>query len=212
MVPTSRGGAELSESTPPRRGYDNRRRHQQAAETRDRIVTAATELLHGSSIRDWRGLTVRAVAERAGVSERTIYRHFGAERGLRDAVMRRQEQEAGIDLAALGLDDVAVFTERTLRHVSTYPRAPRPELDPTLTATTRRLHEALVRAVSAEAEAWAEPDRILAAAVLDVLWSVASFERLSGDWQLGTDDAIRGLAWAVRLVQEAIERGDGPSR
>ena len=47
-----------------------------------------SELLHRTSVRDWKKLTVRAVADRAGVNERTVYRYFGSERGLRDAVHR----------------------------------------------------------------------------------------------------------------------------
>jgi AcrR family transcriptional regulator len=198
----------MGTSGPPRRGYDNRRRNEQSAQTRERIVAAATDLLRTSSIRDWRALTVRAVAERAEVSERTIYRHFESERGLRDAVMHRLEEEAGIDLDSLRLAEVAEYTERTLRHVSTYPRKPRPELDPTLTDAYRRQHEALVRAVAAEADDWPEEDRVVVAAVLDVLWSVTAYDRLEGDWKLAPDDAIRGLSWVVGLVQDAVARGD----
>ncbi len=90
-----------SRQLPRRRHYDTSLRQKRAAETRERIVTAGVELLHGSSIRDWRPLTIRGVAERAGVNERTVYRYFGNERGLRDAVMQRLEEEAGIDLAGM---------------------------------------------------------------------------------------------------------------
>ena len=79
-----------------RRRYDTTLRRQQAAGTRERIVAAGSALLHRSPIRDWRSLTLRAVAERAGVNERTVYRHFANERALRDAVMHRLEEEAGI--------------------------------------------------------------------------------------------------------------------
>ena len=41
---------------------------------------AGSELVHRISVRDWKKLTVRAVAERAGVNERTVYRYFGSER------------------------------------------------------------------------------------------------------------------------------------
>jgi len=37
-------------------------------------------MLQRSSIRDWRAITVRGVAEQAGVNERTVYRYFGDER------------------------------------------------------------------------------------------------------------------------------------
>src|SRR5207302_3840377 len=91
---------------PTRRRYDNTLRRERAGQTRDRIVGAGAELLHESSIRDWRALTIRAVADRAGVNERTVFRHFANERALRDAVMQRLEQQAGIDLTQLGLDGI----------------------------------------------------------------------------------------------------------
>ena len=64
---------------------------------------------------------MRAVAERAGVNERTVYRHFTNERGLRDAVMHRMEEQAGIDLAALRLEDIADVARRIFAEVSDAP-------------------------------------------------------------------------------------------
>ncbi len=139
--------------------------------------------MRGSSVRDWHGLTVRAVAEKAGVNERTVYRHFGNEQGLHDAVMHRLEDEAGIDLQGMQLDDVADVTARIFEHVSSYPPDAGQPLDPTLAEAKRRQHEALLAAVAARAGSWPEADRLVAAAVLDVLWSVAGYERLVVDWQ-----------------------------
>jgi AcrR family transcriptional regulator len=53
---------------PERRRYDNTRRREQAEQTRERIVAAGADLVHESSIRDWRGVTIAAVAVRAGVN------------------------------------------------------------------------------------------------------------------------------------------------
>jgi len=64
----------LSEPLSQRRRYDSPVRRQQVAETRERIVAAGAELLHGFPIWNWRALTVRAVAERAELNERTVYR------------------------------------------------------------------------------------------------------------------------------------------
>ena len=150
------------------------------------------------------------MAARAEVSERTVYRHFESERGLRDAVMHRTEEQAGIDLDALHLGAVAEFTARTLHHVAEFPRSPRPPLDPTLSETSQRMHDALTRAVTAEAADWSEAERIRAAAALDVLWSVAAYERLAVDWQLPSEDAITTLTWVVGLVQDAIAAGRRP--
>src|SRR5262245_51632214 len=103
------------------RTYDSPVRRQQAEATREKIVAAGTELLHGFAVWNWRALTVRAVAERAGVNERTVYRYFANERELRDAVLERLERDSGIALDGLELDDIQEHTRRILAYVSTFP-------------------------------------------------------------------------------------------
>jgi AcrR family transcriptional regulator len=193
-----------------RRPYDATLRRERAAGTRERIVAAGSALLHRSSIHDWRALTLRAVAAKAGVSERTVYRHFASERVLRDAVMRRLEQEAGIELAEMRLEDVADVAARIFAHVASYPRKPRPPLDPTLSEAGERQRAALLAAVEDGTPGWGAADRRLVAALLDALWSVASFERLVADWGLDRTDAIRGVTWLVGLVERAIRDGRRP--
>ncbi len=204
-VPTTqRAPATVQASAPARRQYDSTLRRQRAGETRARIIAAGSELLHGSSVRDWHGLTIRAVADKAGVNERTVYRHFVNEQGLRDAVMHQFEEEAGIDLRGMQLEDVADVTARIFAHVSTYPPDARQPLDPTLLDAKQRQHEALRAAVAASAGTWSEEDRTVAAAVLDVLWGVASYERMVVDWQMDPAEAIRGISWVMGLIRQAI--------
>jgi AcrR family transcriptional regulator len=193
-----------------RRRYDTTLRRQQAAGTRERIVAAGSALLHRSPIRDWRSLTLRAVAERAGVNERTVYRHFANERALRDAVMHRLEEEAGIDLSGLRLDGIAAAAARIFEHVSAYPRKARRPLDPTLTEASQRQRKALLRAVTAKTAGWPDAYRTAAAAMFDVLWGVASYERLVVEWQLDREQAIRAITWVVGLIEEAIRKGRRP--
>jgi AcrR family transcriptional regulator len=202
--------ADLTEARVPRK-YDGALRRQQVAASRDRIVAAGVALLRASSIREWRALTIRAVAEGAGVSERTVYRQFGDQRGLRDAVMHRLEEEAGVDLGALTLEDIAGHTARVLDHVASYPLEPRPPLDPTLTDANQRQRHALLAAVAEQTPGWTEAERAAAAAVFDVLWSVGSYERVVIDWQIQSDQAIQAIAWVIGLVEQAIREGDRPS-
>jgi AcrR family transcriptional regulator len=195
----------------PKRRYDNTLRRERANETRDRIVTAGAALVTASSLRDWRGVTIRAVADRAGVNERTVYRHFANERALRDAVMQRLEQAVGIDLEALDLEDVAGAAARMFRHLAGYPIKRRP-LDPTLAEANARQHDALLAAVSAQTPRWSDDDRSLAAAMLDVLWSLASYERLVRDWNLDSEEAIRGMTWVIDLVARAVRDRQRPPK
>ncbi len=196
--------------TPPGRRYDGTLRAQRAEETREKILVAGSELLHRSTVRDWKKLTVRGVAERAGVNERTVYRYFGSERGLRDAVMSRNEQDAGIDLAGMQLDDISKVAAQIFEHVSQYPREPRPSLDPTLVDAKDRQRQALLGAVAERTGSWTDEERTVAAALFDVLWSVAAYERLVVDWELDHDQAVAGMAWVIGLVEEAVRDGRRP--
>ena len=200
--------------TVARRPYDSTLRRARATQTRDRIVDAGAQLVRSAPIRDWRGVTIRAVAELAGVNERTVYRHFPNERALRDAVMHSLERQAGIDLDELAITSIGEFAERIFRHVAMYPLEPRPVLDPTLSATNQRQHDVLLvavaHAVSDQDVDWSAHEQRLVAGVFDVLWGVTAYERLVHDWQLDSDDAIRAITWVLKLVQEAVESGSRP--
>jgi AcrR family transcriptional regulator len=190
------------------RTYDTPVRRQKAAETRERIVRAGSELVHGFASWDWHELTFRAVAERAGVGERTVYRHFPNERHLHDAVMQRLEEEAGITyedvtLANLGAVTAKVFSSRGAFAVSESLTGPD---SPTFVAVDQRRRDALLRAVAASTATWTDEQRTTAAAVLDMLWNLPSYERLVGVWDLDPDSATRAITWLIDHVVTAIER------
>ena len=202
-----------SRSRPERSGrpYDGTLRRERAAETRERILDAGSELIHRTSVRDWKRLTVRAVAERAGVNERTVYRHFGSERGLRDAVMHRNEQEAGIDLDGMELEDIATVAAQIFDHVAQYPREPRPAARPHPgRRPTNASRTPFSAAIDVPAGQWPTRTQTVAAAVFDVLWSVATYERLVVDWEIDHDSAVRGITWVIGLVEQAVRDGRGP--
>jgi AcrR family transcriptional regulator len=69
----------MSRELPPRRKYELKKRAEEMAETHRRITEAALEL-HGT-VGPSR-TTLSAVARRAGVERRTLYRHFPTESDL----------------------------------------------------------------------------------------------------------------------------------
>jgi len=146
------------------------------------------------------------------VNERTVYRHFANERALRDAVMHRLEDEVGIDLTQVTLDDLPDVVARLFTHVSAFRLETRPPLDPTLVDANRRLHDALNTAVAEHTDGWSAEERKVAAAALDVLWSVGSYERVVRDWHMDRDEAIRTITWMIGLVAEAVRDGRRPPR
>ena len=207
MKGTTRMKETTGQPKQKRRRYDSPLRRQRTAETRERIITAGVELLHGCPVWNWSALTVRGIARRAGVNERTVYRHFDNERELREAVLARTEEEAGVEIDGLRLEEVQAVTARVLEYVSTFPIEPRIQRDATLMAAGKRQREVLLAAVAPATRDWPESDRTLAAAMLDVLWSVASYERLVADWKLDPEEAIRGAIWVIGLVEDAIRQG-----
>ena len=195
-----------------RRRYDNSARTEKAAQTRERIITAGSDLVHAFDSWNWRDLTFRSVAERAGVGERTVYRHFPTERHLHDAVMQRLESEAGIsyedvDLANLGEVTARVFASLQRFAVRESVDTPR---DPTFVGVDTRRREALLRAVTASAPHWTEREQRVTAGLLDVLWNLPSYERLVGAWGVDASTASDAVNWLMAKVIEAVEEGDPP--
>jgi AcrR family transcriptional regulator len=198
-------------TAPAKRRYDSPVRRQQVAETRERIVEAGTDVLRGASIWNWRVLTARAVAERAGVNERTVYRHFETEKALRDAVLARLEAESGVVLDDMRLEGVEEVAARMFAFVSSFPIEPRTQLDETVMAANQRQRDALRAAVAPWVEGWPATDARVAAAMFDVMWGVVSYERLVTDWDLESDQAIAGIRWVIRLIEQAVRAGSRPT-
>jgi AcrR family transcriptional regulator len=194
----------------PRR-YDNRARQEKAAQTRERIVAAGGDLVRGFETWNWRDVTFKAVAERAGVGERTVYRHFPTERHLHDAVMQRLESEAGVSYEEVNLTNLAETTSRvfvSLQRFSVRESIPTPH-DPAFVSSDQRRRDALLHAVFEAAPAASETHQRMIAGLLDVLWSPASYERLVGPWGLDGADATGAIEWLMATVVAAID-ADGP--
>ena len=187
------------------------RGQQKAGQTRERIIAAGSELVHAFDSWNWRDLTFRSVAERAGVGERTVYRHFPTERHLHDAVMQRLEAEAGISYEDVDLDNLGAVTARvfaSLQRFAVRESVDTPR-DPTFVGVDARRREALLRAVTTSAPNWTEDEQRVTAGLLDVLWNLPSYERLVGVWGVEGSTATEAVNWLMSKVIEAVEE-DGP--
>ena len=196
-----------------RRRYDNSSRTEKAAYTRARIVSAAVELVHEFESWDWRELTYKAVAARAVVGERTVYRHFPTERQLHDEVMRQLEDEAGITYEDVDLTNIGEVTGRvfaSLQRFAVRDSVRTPDADPTFATVDIRRRRALLDAVADATPDWSDSERATAAGLLDVLWNLPTYERLVGPWGLADDDATHAVTWLMDKVLEAIAAGRPP--
>lgn len=203
-------GKKIARPAPERRQYDSPLRRLQAAETRDRIVAAGAEIAHRLPAWDWSEMTFKAVGERAGVSERTVHRYFSTERTLRDAILQRLVQESGIDLGVLELRDFAGIATGVFRYLSSFKVAAQPQMDPSFAALDQQRLDALTGAVSGAARSWSTDEQKIAAAVLDMLWHPAFYERLTTAWRLDVERATQAITWVISLVETAIQKGQRP--
>ena len=140
-------------------------------------------LARESDLRDWGGVTIAAVAERAEVSERTVYRHVGSEDGLRQAVMAQIERSAGIDLSGLDLAGVADAAALIFEQIAAFRPPAQTDLDPTLRAAGERQRAAPCARRAPRRPSGPEGRPASAwRAVLDVLWSPPPTNASVTDW------------------------------
>lgn len=193
------------------RRYNSPVRQERTAETRERIVEAGSALVHELGSWDWGGLTVREVAARAGVHERTVHRHFATERDLRGAVLQRLIDEAGVTVEGMRLDEVPQHVARLFDYLAGFSSTPRREPDALFLELDRRRKAALLDTVSEGAGGLTEDETRLAAAMIDALWGLTTYNRLTADWGLNATEAARGVNWLVGLLIDAVKSGRGPS-
>jgi AcrR family transcriptional regulator len=83
-------------------------RHHGVEETRARILAAAREIFERNGTR---GTTTREVAERAGVNEATLFRHFGSKAALIGAMREEACGVAAFRNLLTGLDGSNISTD-----------------------------------------------------------------------------------------------------
>jgi AcrR family transcriptional regulator len=194
------------------RAYDSPLRRQRAADTRRRILSAGAELARRLPSWDWSGLTFRAVAEQAGVGQRTVYRYYPTERQLHDAVMDRLEQEAGVSYEGLTLPSLPAVALRVFDAMKGFQATPTsiPQPDPSFGAEDDKRRRALRLAVEAAGTAWNDTQKQAAAAAFDVLWCYPTYVRLTAVWKLEHRQATEIIGWLIDTLVDAVEAGSQP--
>lgn len=96
------------------RTYKSELREAQAESTRRRILDALAEVMADGV----EALSVPAVAERAGVSVGTVYRHFGDKAGLIRALMPHAIQRTGtvVDDVLASIEEMDEMVRKVFRH------------------------------------------------------------------------------------------------
>ncbi len=192
------------------RKYHSPLRQEQAAKTRERIITAGSELVHSFPTWDWKNLTANAVSKRAGVSERTVHRHFSSERELRDAVLQALVAESGVDLGRISLEGFDDIVISMFSYLASFAAAPDITEDPSQTEVDAMRTRALADAVAAVTPGWSSREREPVAAVLDMLWQPATQDRLKLVWNQDAETFARTIRWFIALIRDALEQNRKP--
>jgi AcrR family transcriptional regulator len=186
-----------------RRAYTNTRRAKQAALTRVEITAALVAELaeHGLDY------SLQAVADRAGVSLRTVHLHFPDRTAQLAAVAAHLDASAPNESPPSALGDLPAMAARLAYHAFSNPTLLRCEA--ALGKQRRRVRDlAIGRAAAKQGDAAVA--RMTAAALSTVL-SPETAVMLLDRYKLEASAAEITVTWMVQVLVDAIRNGDVPS-
>ncbi len=188
-------------------------RDQQAEFTRNLLLEAARKVIIENNPEDF---TMQKVAREAGVSHRTVYRYFPSRQALIDEFSEWLEQRFdSTSLASMSideLDDVArVAFARFDRNAQFFEAAARLSVGGLRPADQAKRTE-IIRKEFDRVFPDLDPESAdLTFSILRLLIGLQTWFELRDRFQLDEGQPGEAVAWAVRVLYEAIERGDLPS-
>lgn len=190
-----------------RRKYHSPLRQDQAELTRRRIVEAIIEQLSDASLSD---LSVPRVAERAGVSEATVYRNFPDRESLLQAVARHWEESYEVPAAPKTPEEVALHAERNFAVFERYAALTRAFNEARLAhlyrAYRHKARGAETRRALASVIDRLEPETVeRAVRIILHLESSLAWKTLTEEG-LPTAEAARSVVWAIRALVADLAR------
>lgn len=200
----------------PTRTYKSDLRREQADATRSRILDAAAALVEASPD-GASSVTTKRIAEEAGTTEVTLYRHFPSRTDLNQALWRHMNDQQGV--AGGFPTTLAEMPQRLVPLFTSFDTTPAHILNTLTSATGRDMRssqnevrcEAFLHAVQSENPGMVAADRVQAAAVLQLLYSAYSWLSLREQWGLSGPDAARAVGWALETLSRDLRtRGDLP--
>lgn len=196
------------------RSYNSALRRDQAEATKTRILSAMAALMDEGG---GQAPTNRAVAERAQVTEVTVYRHFPSREALLRALWAHLNRQAGVDA---GLPEtVAQLRAKIAPLLASFDAAPAHVVASLITAQGRAARasldaerrETFLAVVAEAAPALPEGERAKAAAALQLLYSGYAWLSLREQWDITGPAAVDAVAWAVdALLADLKRRGAAP--
>ena len=194
------------------RPYASPLREEQAAATRARIVEALAGLLETQDVQD---ISLAEVAQRAGVAERTLYRHFPTKYDLFAAMYQWVAGDPGRveDLRPSSVEDALGLVRHVYPRYAANPRVIR-QMNSWRTGEDLRHERAPARRAQVErafgdvVKKLPPKKRRRAMAVMHLLTSSDAFLMMHDFWDLDGEEAADAVTWAIRTLADSIrERG-----
>ncbi len=196
-----------------RRSYDSPLRERQAQQTRDVILDTLTSLLADRGVDE---VTTKELARTAGVSERTVYRHFPDRTSLVEGLTERfVDSNEQIPVVPERLEDLAPLVVDLYRLLEEHQVEAQAEAllnaDPRrFTAETRR-HTQEFRALADSGFPELDAGRRQSiAAIVRVLASPQAWLRIRAEFGVGGVESGPVVAWAIHALLHEVERGNLP--
>jgi AcrR family transcriptional regulator len=198
--------------------YDNSHRAAQAAQTRDLILDALVRVL----ARGVAELSMPAVAREAGVSLRTVYRHFPTKRDLITALAWHLDERMGYSLTPYPRDlgELTANIRQYFRALDGMDATIRAAWSNQIAGEAREAaglsakFQAIATALDPLAGALDETERARLFNVVSTLFSRYTLQRMKDDLGITADEAADSVVWAIQMLVRGAtgdEASDAPA-
>jgi AcrR family transcriptional regulator len=195
------------------RAYSSSLRERQAAQTRELILDAVTTLLGDRRADE---MTNRQIADEAGVSERTVYRHFADRSAMLEGLTQRlPEIEDRPSFAEVHLDDLPAQTRRLMELLEQHQVAARAEAvlnaDPRcFGVATRQNSEQILAVLARDLPDLDDRDHRRIAAAMRCLGSTQAWLRMREEYGVPGTESGPVVEWVMGLVVRELMSGNTP--
>jgi len=184
--------------------------------TRERIQLATAALFIENDAIEL--ITFKAVAQRAGVAEMTVFRYFPTREALLRGLWEHLERRLGDSLGMPhGEQELRDEQRELFRLFDTVPSQvlaslATPEGRAIRAASNHRRRAAFLSIVSEVAHGLSTPEKTRAAAVLQLLHSAYAWAALREHWGVSGDESGKATLWAIDSLLSDLKRKANKTR
>ena len=201
-----------AEKKPATRPYHSPLRAEHVNRTRERILEAVVEQLQGLE-----ELSLPGVAQRAGVSVPTVYRHFPTKQALYRELTEYIDQTLALQTVPKSVDQFQDFIPRLFATFDEHEPLLRARLVSRVLrqihrATQRRRARAIERAMAEVTKGLDPADAVRATALVRVLVSGNAWEMMRDSFNVSGKEAGEAVEWAEEVLVAELRRNPNSTR